>query len=70
MTLSDKIAELKRLYDDTEKLEDEIFETIKKEVDLSSPTAKDELRKMIPFQSLIKTLIYMEINKIQQNDSY
>ena len=66
MTLSDKIAELKRLNEVLEKLEDEIVDDIKNVVDLSSPTAKDEVRKLIPFSSFVKDLIYMEINKIQK----
>ena len=63
MLLSDKIAELKRLNEMLEKLEDEIVEDIKNVVDLSSPTAKDEVRKLIPFSSFVKDLIYLEINK-------
>ena len=66
MLLSDKIAELKRLNEMLEKLEDEIVDDIKNVVDLSSPTAKDEVRKLIPFSSFVKDLIYMEINKIQK----
>ena len=66
MTLSDKIAELKRLNEVLEKLEDEIVDDIKNVVDLSSPTAKDEVRKLIPFSSFVKDLIYIEINKIQK----
>lgn len=66
MTLSDKIAELKRLNEVLEDLENEIVEDIKKVVDLSSPTAKDEVRKLIPFSSFVKDLIYMEINKINK----
>ena len=66
MTLSDKIAGLKRLNEVLEKLEDEIVDDIKNVVDLSSPTAKDEVRKLIPFSSFVKDLIYMEINKIQK----
>ena len=66
MTLSDKIAELKRLNEVLEKLEDEIVDDIKNVVDLSSPTAKDEVRKLIPFSSFVKDLIYIEVNKIQK----
>jgi hypothetical protein len=66
MELSEKIAKLKRLDKELIQLEDEITEDIKKVIDLSSPTAKDEIRKLIPFSSIVKDLLYMEINKNKQ----
>ena len=66
MELSEKIAKLKRLDEELIQLEDEITEDIKKVVDLSSPTAKDDIRKLIPFSSIVKDLLYMEINKINK----
>jgi hypothetical protein len=66
MTLQEKIQEMKRLNELCMALEDEIVNEVKATIDLSSPTAKDEVRKLIPFESFAKDLIIFEINKLNK----